>query len=253
MAFDGFAEWSQAGRARREVTVCVAELQRQAEVLAHDINNLLGVVLAANEALAAHLPEGSMGHELACMSLDAAERGAALLRRMSDLAHADEGPRALVDGGEAIRATARLFEASADEGVVVATATGLEPLCIVADRAGLDAALLNLCVNAGHAMPVGGTITLSAQPVVMDAAAAAGVGLPAGRYVALAVADTGVGMSREILSRACEPWFTTRADRGGTGLGLASVQDFAIKAGGALGLASARGVGTTATLYLPRV
>lgn len=253
MAFDGFPDWSQAGAVRSAQPLADAAemLQRQVGVLAHDFNNLLGVIVAANEALAGQHAEGTSGRDLAQMSLEAAERGAELLRRLMDMTAPE--PPALIDGGEAVRGVARLAQASAPAGVAICAETGLEPLCVAVDRAGLDSALLNLCVNAGRALPRGGVVSVSAAPVVLDAAAAAVLGLAAGRFVALAVRDDGVGMSPAVLARACEPWFTTRAGRGGTGLGLAGVQDFAAQSGGGFSLDSEEGVGTTATLYLPRV
>jgi signal transduction histidine kinase len=125
------------------------------------------------------------------------------------------------------------------------------PLTCRADRAGLESALLNLCVNAGHAMPKGGAIQVSAIPAVLSAETAQALGLQAGCYAALSVRDPGVGMSPKTLARATEPYFTTRKGRGGTGLGLAGVKAFAEDAGGALKLASVEGHGTTATIYLP--
>lgn len=248
MAFDGFAERSPAARPADDLAV----LQRQAGVLAHDFNNLLAVILAANEALAQRLPEGSDGRELARLSQDAAERGAELLQRLVDLTrpHAERQPS--TDCVEVVETTARMARMTAPAGVSVTADTGCGPLPCVADRAGLDAALLNLCVNATHALPDGGSLVLSAEGVDLDAGEAAALSLRPGRYVAVSVSDDGVGMSPEILARATEAYFTTRAGRGGSGLGLSSVQDFAARAGGRLRLVSAMGRGTTATLFLPR-
>lgn len=247
MAFDGFAERSPAARPADELAV----LQRQAGVLAHDFNNLLAVILAANEALASRLPEGSDGRELAELSQNAAERGAELLQRLVDLTRPGPAP-SLVDGAEAVCAAARMARLSAPRGVTV-TATASEPaLLCAAPPIDLDSALLNLCVNAGHAMPDGGDMVLAADGVELTPLAAADLGLSPGRYVAFSVADTGVGMSPEVLARATEARFTTRGACGGSGLGLSSVQDFAHRAGGALRLVSAEGRGTTAIIYLPR-
>lgn len=252
MAFDGFAERSQQSRRGARPADELVALQRQAGVLAHDFNNLLGVILAANEALAERLPEGSDSRELARLSQDAAERGAELLQRLVDLTRPEGGPQTLVDCAEAARSTVRMARMSAPEGVTVTARAGEAPLLCAADRAGLDSALLNLCVNAGHATPRGGSVIVAAESVELEGAAAAALALPPGRYVAVSVADTGVGMSPQVLARATDPYFTTRAGRGGSGLGLSSVQDFAARVGGRLDLVSAEGRGTTATLYLPR-
>lgn len=257
---------SRAGRrasARRRQTAAVRRgssgaahdleaLRRQTGVLTHDFNNLLNVILAANEALAAQAPEGSEARELAEMSQTAAEKAAELLRRLADLsapASADAPP---VDCDTALAATARLARLSVPPSVAVGARAAGAPLRCRADRDELDRALLNLCINAGHAMPDGGALTLAGRAAEIDAAAGARLRLAPGRYAVLSVADTGIGMSPETLARAIEPYFTTRRGQGGTGLGLASVQDFADRAGGRLTLASRPGHGTTATLYLPQ-
>ena len=227
-------------------------LQRQAGVLAHDFNNLLGVILCASEALAAQLPEGSEGRELAQLSQEAAERGSELLRRLLDLSRPDAVPETVCDAAEAARAAARQARLATSPSVSVEVDVTDAALPCAADRTALESALLNLCVNAGHAMPAGGVIRVCAEQSALGETAAEALGLPPGDYLALSVRDTGVGMSPEILARAVEPYFTTRQGRGGTGLGLSGVDAFARRAGGRLVLQSQVGQGTTATLYLPR-
>lgn len=226
-------------------------LHRQTGVLAHDFNNLLNVILAANEALAARLAPGSDGYELARISQEAAEKGAELLARLVDLSRPPEDD-AVVDAAEVAVTTARLAQVSTAPSVTVVAMALAEPLACRADRGGLESALLNLCVNAGHAMPDGGTAQISVAGVTLAGPVAAALGLADGRYVSFSVVDTGVGMSPETLARATDPYFTTRAGRGGTGLGLSGVRDFALRSGGALNLVSQEGRGATATLYLPR-
>jgi len=249
MAFDGFLlepTTTTDGEA-------AARLQRQAAVLAHDFNNLLGVILSASEALADRFPEGSDGHELAGLSIDAAEKGAALVRRLLDLSAPQS--RSIdatdCDAAEAAASAVRLARRSVPAEVKLEHHVAEAPLPCAADRHALEAALLNLCVNAGHATAAGGSIVVTGETVRLPLAEAAPLALTPGAYVRLAVRDTGVGMSPDVLARAMEPWFTTRGDRGGTGLGLSGVADFARNAGGALSLASELGVGTTATLHLP--
>ena len=226
-------------------------VHRQTSVLAHDFNNLLNVIMAANEALAGRLDPGSDAFELAQIGLDAAEKGAELLERIRSLSAPTPAEGDLLDGAEALVAVTRMANVSTPENVTVVAMAMPGPLACRADRAGLESALLNLCVNAGHAMPRGGAIQVSATVAMLTAEAAGDLGLDSGAWAAFAVKDPGVGMSPRTLARATQPYFTTRKGRGGTGLGLASVRAFAEAACGALQLVSAEGRGTTATIYLP--
>lgn len=248
MPFDGVAEFREEAEEAAEAT----ERKHQAVVLAHDFNNLLGVILAANEALVEQLAPGTDGQELARIGVEAAEKGAELLRRLIELSAPAVPRTADVDCAEALTTTARLANVSTPANVTCVALAMPEPLVCRADRGGLDAALLNLCVNAGHALPKGGTVRLQAAGAELNARTAAALGVAAGRYVKLSVSDDGVGMSRKVLARCTEAYFTTRAGRGGTGLGLSGVSDFAKETGGALKITSVEGRGTVITLYMPR-
>lgn len=140
------------------------------------------------------------------------------------------------------------YAVGAQVEVIVQVAPDTWPVQI--DPGALDVALLNLATNARHAMPAGGQLRVTAHNIPSGAPLASG--LRAGDYVAIVVQDTGSGMTPAQLARAGERFFTTRAGRGGTGLGLASVRDFVTSAGGAMRIDSAPGVGTTVELLLPR-
>ncbi|HEX3364467.1 ATP-binding protein [Phenylobacterium sp.] len=222
-------------------------LRRMSGALTHDFNNLLGVIVSANERLAAELEEGSEAQRLALLALEAAERGAELLRRTLALGHEPAPQPDPIDCAQAMQAVRRMARQAIAADVRVKVCLPPQPLHCRGDRTGLEMALLNLCLNAGHATPAGGSINVDARQVRLDRSDR--LGLTAGDYIALTVRDTGSGMSPEILARAADPLFTTKAT--GTGLGLSSVRDFAAAAGGALSLWSREGHGTTATLYLP--
>jgi signal transduction histidine kinase len=127
------------------------------------------------------------------------------------------------------------------------------PPCVV-DPAQIEAALLNLAINARDAMPDGGTLSFKAWPVERLPPEASVGAQPADiiGHVAVSVADTGKGMCCAVKQRALEPFFTTKEPGQGTGLGLSSVLGFVTQSHGAMRLESAVGAGTTVTLFLPR-
>lgn len=227
----------------------LAALHRMSGALTHDFNNLLGVILSANERLAEELPEGSDEQKLALIGLEAAERGAELLRRALSLTQAETAEPEPIDCAEALSTLRNLARQAIAPGVRLSVRAPALPLCCAGDRTGLEMALLNLCLNASQAMADEGDIVLRVSSVTLSVAEARRLGLTRGAYAAFAVRDTGRGMSPQTLAQATDPLFTTKPT--GTGLGLSSVTDFARSAGGALALQSREGEGTIATLYLP--
>ena len=134
------------------------------------------------------------------------------------------------------------------DDVVLVVDLPTEPLATLVDGAGFERAVYNLVLNARDAMPGGGTITVSCQRGIMTGHPR---GLADGGYVVVRVADTGHGMDAQTLERIFDPFFTTKGERGGTGLGLATVYAFAKDAGGHVEVDSAPEHGTTFTLLLP--
>ena len=160
--------------------------------------------------------------------------------------------RKSTDVTELLAALSELLAHTMGTGIRVHVATEPQLPPIFADRSQLETMLVNLATNARDAMSGQGTITLSAA-----AALFAGdepdrpVRLKPGAYVRLSMRDTGVGMVSKVLARASEPFFTTKPEGKGTGLGLAMVRGFAEQSGGALHIDSAPGQGTTVSLWLP--
>lgn len=227
-----------------------ASLEQMAGVLAHDFNNLLTVVMSAAEQLSGGLAQGSEQQELAMVGLQAAERSAQMLARLVALSEQRTSSAAPIHAGEVLRSALRFVRHVAPAGVEVITEVGTGDAAVLVDRLALENALLNLCINAGDAMPGGGRLRLTVNLRHIDAKQARLLGGVQGDHVCFAVADTGEGMAPHILARATQPYFTTKGDRG-TGLGLSSVKDFARASGGGLAIASRLGEGTTVSLYLP--
>jgi signal transduction histidine kinase len=235
----------RGGQARRLETMGLL-----AGGLAHDFNNLLTIILSANETLVDRLEREPSSQALARVSLQAAERGSDLVRRLLAFSRQPITDAAPVDAGQAMSAMAPLFKCTIRDGISVKTTVPDAAVLCRADRAELDSALLNLCVNARDALPDGGAIDLEVAQVRLDQRAAEPLSLLPGCYAAFRVKDNGIGMSPNVLRRAREPLFTTKGERG-TGFGLSSVSEFAAQSGGALAIESTQGRGTLVTLYLP--
>jgi two-component system cell cycle sensor histidine kinase/response regulator CckA len=139
------------------------------------------------------------------------------------------------------------------EGVALKVEKDPDPWLVHADEAQLSNAIINLVVNARDAMPGGGTVTIrTANETVRHASALGTAIMPAGDYVRLEVADTGIGMSKEIQSKIFDPFFTTKPIGQGTGLGLATVYGIVKQTGGFITVDSELGKGTCFCIYLPR-
>jgi signal transduction histidine kinase len=239
-----------ANTAEGSVVERLGALHRSSGALTHDLNNLLGVILSANERLVEDLDEGGEPQKLALLALEAAERAAELLLRALSVAHPPAATQPdTLDGAEALAALERMAGQAMSPGVGLRVFGSALPLLCLGDRTGLEMALLNLCLNADQAMPDGGRIFVQARRTYVSGSEAVRLGLTPGVFIAFTVRDTGPGMSPETLARATDPLFTTKAT--GTGLGLSSIVDFTASCGGALALQSREGLGTAATLYLP--
>jgi signal transduction histidine kinase len=220
--------------------------------VAHDFNNLLTVVMGVTETLALDLADGSEQQRLAMVGLQAAERGADVVRRLLAFSRQQPLVADTIDCAALFAALRPMVEQTIRDNVELTLSVAPETMCCTADRVGLESALLNLCVNARDAMPSGGSLSLHASAATIGDAAAGEMGLAVGPYVIFTVCDSGVGMSPDTLARAVEPFFTTKGMAGGSGLGLSTVYGFANQSGGRLAITSGEGRGTIVSLYLPR-
>jgi signal transduction histidine kinase/CheY-like chemotaxis protein len=223
--------------------------------IAHDFNNLLTVVLgnleSAQRRFAATNPALSR-------SLENANRGARQAARLTEklLAFARRKPLEpqLLDVNLLVSAMSDLLQRTLGEQIVVRTRLVEGPWSVEIDPTELEAAILNLAVNARDAMPSGGELVIETDNVEIDAACQiADVDAIMGSYVLVTVTDTGLGMTPDVLQQVFEPFFTTKAGGRGTGLGLSQVYGFVNQSGGHVKLYSEPGVGTSVKLYLPMV
>ncbi|MHC2109093.1 hybrid sensor histidine kinase/response regulator [Methylobacterium sp. CM6246] len=217
--------------------------------VAHDFNNLLAVVLGNLHLARKRLPPDPKLRQLIDNSIEAADRGATLTKRMLAFARRQELSTTPVDVPDLIRGMADMLQRSIGSNIPVSMQFPLQLPHVLADANQLELAVLNLCVNARDAIPAGGTITLIAREAFASVEDVRG--LKPGKYVCLSVIDTGEGMNAETLAKAAEPFFTTKGVGKGTGLGLSMAHGFAEQSGGRLILKSVEGQGTTAELWLP--
>ena len=199
------------------------------------------------------LKENSEAEELLRDALDASLRGAELNRHLLAFARRQPLQPKRVEINKLVTDMTKLLSRTLGEGIEIALATKPELWSVVADPAQLEAALTNLCVNARDAMPRGGRLTISTSNTQLEADyAAENPEVSPGEYVVLEVTDTGTGMPPEVVRRAFEPFYTTKAIGNGTGLGLSMVFGFVKQSGGHVKVYSEVGVGTVVRIYLPR-
>jgi signal transduction histidine kinase len=229
--------------------------------IAHDVNNLLTVMLGSFEMLEmsaeARGEEGADDAAIAVAGLRAGESASQLMHRLLAFSRRQPLSPRVVAVDALLASLEPLLRRSLAETVVLAIATPEvddDPLWrVLVDASELENALLNLAINARDAMPSGGPLRVVAANVSVDRVYAAAAGMDRiGDFVMLSVADTGTGMTREVIEHAFDPFFTTKGPGHGTGLGLSMVYGFARQSGGHVAIDSEPGRGTIVRLYLPR-
>jgi PAS domain S-box-containing protein len=221
--------------------------------VAHDMNNLLTIILNHIDFTLQELAEDQPARRDVLEVRGAAERAATLVRQLLLFARQQDTDSEPLDLNEIVGGLAEMLARTLTENITLTTQLTAEPWTVEADRAQVEQVIVNLVVNARDAMPDGGTIVIATENVVLDeqqSAAHAGSGSP-GEHLRLAVSDTGTGMTPEVIERALDPFYTTKPAGQGTGLGLATVYGILSKAGGHLHIASRPGSGTTIETYWP--
>ena len=218
--------------------------------VAHDFNNLLMAVLGNLALLRKRLPEGPRLLRLLDGAVQGAQRGAALTQRLLAFARRQELRPAAIALDRLVAGMDELLRRSLGPAIRIAVDVPRDLPRIRADANQFEMALLNLAVNARDAMPMGGSLVIEAQEdTAPDVERPAD--LPEGRFVRVAVSDTGTGMDPATLQRATELFFTTKGPGKGSGLGLSMVHGLAAQLGGKLVIRSQPGSGTTVELWLP--
>jgi signal transduction histidine kinase/ActR/RegA family two-component response regulator len=227
--------------------------------IAHDFNNMLAVVIGNLNLIQRRLAQGvaKMGDpkitSFVDSALEGANRAAALTARLLAFSRQQPLQPQPIDPNRLVTGMSDLLGRTLGETITVETVLGAGVWRTQADATQLESALVNLAVNARDAMPDGGRLTIETANAYLDSDYAAAEGAKPGQYVMIAVTDTGCGMTREVIDRALEPFFTTKPVGKGTGLGLSQVYGFVRQSGGHLKIYSEPGQGTTVKIYLPRL
>ena len=240
---DGGAIWLFRDiTARREVEARLREVQRIEALgkltgeVAHDFGNVLAGV-STNLHLITQSQDPARAEQFAQRARSAIDHGTTLVQRLLAFARRQPLITEIVDLNELVAGMEDLLSISLQAGVDLVIQTQPEPLFVAVDAGQLEAAILNLVVNANHAISGAGQISISVSA--------------ADDTALIAVSDNGSGMNSEVRDKAFEPFFTTRSDGSGTGLGLSTVHGFINQSGGRVELETAPGIGTTLRLFLP--
>ena len=227
---------------------------RLAGGVAHDFNNILTAIRGFSELAAAQLwPDHPVAGDIQQIR-DASDRAAALTRSLLTFGRRQVMQARVIDVNEVLAGLTPMLGQLIGEDVKMIVQVDPRLGLTLADGAQIEQVILNLAANARDAMPRGGSLTITTANADVDATCAQShVGASEGRYVVLTVADTGIGMTPEVMEHAFEPFFTTKERGKGTGLGLATAFGIVQQFGGFVRVESEPDAGSVFSFYLPRL
>ncbi len=242
---------------RHEAEAVLQQAQRletlgaMASGVAHEFNNLMTVVLGSLAQLERTLPEAGRDRQRLDRAKWASQQAGRLTQQMLSFARRQFHDNQAVDLNGLLEGFDGILRQIAGPRVALRLELAPTPVVAELDAGQLEMALLNLVRNAADAMAAGGSLVISTRAGDGGAAGGGEAGQEGEGWVALAVRDSGTGMSAETMRRAVEPFFTTKPPGTGTGLGLSMVNGFAVQSGGRMTIASEPGRGATVTLAFP--
>jgi signal transduction histidine kinase len=250
----------QIGR-REQVEAQLRQAQKMEAVgqltggMAHDFNNMLGVIVGALDLIKRRLKRDEFGIGVFVENaMKATERSAALIQRL--LAFARQQPLApeAIDANRMIADMSELLRSTLGEQIQIETVLAAGLWKTNADPHQLESSIVNIAINARDAMSDGGKLTIETENVYLDEAyCSENAEVTAGQFVMIAITDQGTGMPPQVAARAFDPFFTTKPAGKGTGLGLSQVYGFIKQSAGHIKIYSEIGTGTTVKIYLPRL
>lgn len=219
--------------------------------IAHDLNNVLAPILMTAQLLESQLND-ERSKRLLPILISNAKRGANLVKQVLSFTRGMEGDRTLLQLKHIVREIQQVIRETFPKSIDVSISIPPSLWTIYGDATQLHQVLMNLCVNARDAMPNGGTLTICAENFLVDENyARMHLDAQVGAYVAITVADTGVGIAPEIIDRIFEPFYTTKEFGKGTGLGLSTVLGIVKSHGGFVSVYSEIGKGSQFKVFLP--
>jgi PAS domain S-box-containing protein len=227
---------------------------RLAGGVAHDFNNLLTVIIGYGQILADGVPVPSRLKDATTQIRAAADRAAGITRQLLAFSRKQVLSPRVIDLNDVMMSLDTMLRRLIGEDIEILTVPGRDLGTVKADPGQIEQVIMNLVVNARDAMPSGGKLTLETENAELDEAyAREHPPLQPGRYVMLAVSDTGVGMTAETQAHIFEPFFTTKEVGKGTGLGLSTVYGIVKQSGGYIWVYSEPDQGSTFKIYFPRI
>jgi two-component system cell cycle sensor histidine kinase/response regulator CckA len=227
---------------------------RLAGGVAHDFNNLLTPIMGYAEMIRTSLAPTDLHHKRISGILDAAVKARDLTRQLLAFSRKQVLEMKVLDLNQVIESFATILERTIREDVTISLKLDPNLGSVLADRMQTEQIVMNLAINAQDAMPAGGALMIETANVTLNGTIADGVDdVPDGAYVMLAISDSGHGMDAETMNHIFEPFYTTKEQGKGTGLGLATVFGIVKQHGGTIFVYSEPDMGTTFKLYFPRI
>ena len=222
--------------------------------IAHDFNNILTAILGYTSILKRQALEGRLSPEIIDNLLSAANRAASLTKSLLTFSRKQKIENRPFNLNDTVRNMEKLLLRVIGEDIELVTMLADGELKVLGDTGQIEQVLMNLCTNARDAMTDGGVLTISTSRQDLDRRRALTLGIEGpGRYIALAISDTGMGMDDETRGKIFDPFFTTKEVGKGTGLGLSIVYGIVKQHRGNIIVTSAQGSGTTFTIFFPEV
>ena len=219
--------------------------------IAHDFNNMLGVILGFSELIKESASPGSNIARYVENIFQSSQRGAALTRKLLSFSRSKISDNSKVNINQIVIEEQNILEKTLTPRIQLKYTLDDQLWSTCLDKNDFEDALINICINAMHAITGSGTITIKTENRIISTLEAQFLEIKPGEYALLSVSDTGKGIDEETMEKIFDPFFTTKGDKG-TGLGLSQVFGFAKRSNGTVNVESQIGEGTTFTLYFPR-